>query len=259
MPIYPINESLENAGLNVADLSYLISDITDTDECIVIRGNTAFKNTAANIKAYALGSAQNALPGQTNDPAVKLLMHFDGNFNDAKGNTVNAIASPKLVSSPVKFGSAAFHYDSVSNGIQIPSTPSLALGTDNFCIEFWCYISNTSQKNFLLIDVNSGTDIIIYTTNNSINFYDSTLRITSPCPIGQWNFVSIIREETFMKMYVNGVKASADYSIGAISYGTATGVKLGNIFGSGMYVDELRLSIGSIQTPAVVPIAPFPG
>ena len=193
------------------------------------------------------------------DPTVKALFHFDSDFSDVKGNTVNLIGSPTLSTAQSKFGGSSFYADSTSHRIEIPSTENLALGTENFIFEFFCYAVTTAQKNFNVLDTNNlSSDIFFYTRDNNINLFYGGTKITTPCPSGQQNYVALTREGGLIKLYVNGVKASTDYNFGTGSLGTATKLTIGTTFGNNIYIDELRLSIGSIQTPTVVPTAPFP-
>jgi len=101
----------------------------------------------------------------------------------------------------------------------IETNSDLALGTDDFTIEFWVFMSTDQYTIFFDMRPNSAASQGLYPTiylnsGTSLRYYtDSADRITGDDMVARkWYHVAVARSGTSTKMFLNGIQQGATYS-----------------------------------------------
>jgi hypothetical protein len=215
---------------------------------------------------------------------TSLLCLQDNRFKD---NSTNAFAitrngdtriskfapfNPPASYSTASYGGSGY-FDGTGDMLE---TPSITVGTSNFCFECWLYPTAVQGSN---------TGIFVANTNNGLqcSYYDGTapgglgiaqkgvawqvfnndgIRPT----VNQWNHVAFVRSGTGTNqtsIFLNGVRVAngtVSYSYAASQYQLSTTNAAGTVFQG--YISNARLVIGSTPydatlTTLTVPTAPL--
>lgn len=184
-----------------------------------------------------------------------MLMHLDGNLNEARGNSITSGGTTGYVSGQTGFGQAL----NLAPGgwLVIPSTvytPGTLLATGvNFTIEWWTYLTGATgattgagfgeqtpvnQTSWWVFGPNSSNQLQLYTYRGGPNRLTSTATI----PLNQWAHLALVVNAGVAYMYINGVQVAS----GTIVYpngSMATYFSGYNSSGYAGYIDELRVSL----------------
>ena len=175
-------------------------------------------------------------------------------------------------------------FDGNGDNLAIPTSPNLNMGTGNFTVECWVYISSRTLNYPLIFGnnnsgygagaialVNSNADSGAYTDRFNLSVYDinpsPTLTASSTNSLNTWYHLTVVRNGTSLVMYRDGTSvASATISSGIVfDWG-----KLGSRIGGGNwdgaqsyfngYIDDLRITKGYARYTATFtpPTAAFP-
>jgi hypothetical protein len=215
---------------------------------------------------------------------TSLLCLQDNRFKDNSTNafaiTVNGdtrISKFAPFNPPASYSTASYggsgYFDGTGDMLE---TPSITVGTSNFCFECWLYPTAVQGSN---------TGIFVANTNNGLqcSYYDGTapgglgiaqkgvawqvfnndgIRPT----VNQWNHVAFVRSGTGTNqtsIFLNGVRVAngtVSYSYAASQYQLSTTNAAGTVFQG--YISNARLVIGSTPydatlTTLTVPTAPL--
>ena len=197
---------------------------------------------------------------------VSLLMHMNGvsgskNFVDSSANNIQstAIGNIEVSSTRTQFGNgAAFLYgNGTGNYIRVSGNPNLAVGTGDYTLEMWAYISSDSP--FVIFDaapINSPGSrpdaFLFYIENNrEPRFFGNGLTIATSAgslPINQWAHLALVRNTGTTTIYINGTGISNStgfYNATLATGGCLIGTFTDSLnFTSNGYIDELRLTKG---------------
>jgi hypothetical protein len=145
--------------------------------------------------------------------------------------------------------------------LSIASNTVLALGTDNFTIEFWVY--NQSTTNRMVAWPTAGAPIIYFNTSNFLLYenYGTATVLTSSIavPLYTWAHIVVCRSNAVTKIFINGVQgASGADSNNWGQNGINIGADVVTTFMTG-YLSNLRIVKGtavytSAFTPPVTPV-----
>lgn len=192
----------------------------------------------------------NAQLATNTDSYTKLLMHFDGNFDDSISNTItNSGAS--VSTSTFKFGTGSGYFNGSSYLTVTPTKSSDFSFSGDFTIDAWMYFNSVSGDQCLVEfrTASESTCLTIATYNGKMSFAvgSSWLIYGSTVTTGQWYHVAVVRYSNTITLYINGV------SSGTCSLSTTLGLNGNNTFIIGRfatgtmlsgYIDELRISNG---------------
>lgn len=212
-----------------------------------------------------------------NDPYfnnTSLLLQADGFANGSQNNTFidssanNAVitrsGSPSQGSfNPYLTSQWSFASDNVGDYVTVPSSTALTLGTGNFTIEFWVYLSAHPTQTWMFDQRSAAGTVgpIIYATAAATNFgFGSTNAIISTTFIspGVWTHVAVSKASGTTRLFVNGVQAGANYT-DANNY-VAAPISLGrrwdNVYFINGYMSNVRVLKGTaLYTTTFVPPA----
>lgn len=215
--------------------------------------------------------------------AVSLLLHFDGTngsttFTDSSSNalTVTAVGNAQITSSS-KFGTGAATFDGNGDYLTIPDNALLEVGSGDFTIEAWVYItSSTGFKSFVskllgfgpyLLAVN-GTTFVYYLSSNGTSWDVASGVSGGTVSINTWTHLALVRNGSTVTPYLNGTAGTSTTTTAtlidnshAFLIGADQGTPAGNYvdFFNGR-VDELRFTKGVARYTAnfTPPTAAFP-
>lgn len=178
---------------------------------------------------------------------VLALLHYDGNFNDVKGNTVTQINSPSISNSVFKFGSGAGDFNG-SSCIQILSSAFVFPGDLTF--ETWLYRKDSNEGIIFNTATTDTFGRVQFGINSSGNlyaeeyFYGNLLTSTNTVPINQWVNVAYSRSSGTLKAFIGGNEEGSVFRDS--TFGSGEGMTFA-AFSSGQgflncYFDETRIT-----------------
>jgi hypothetical protein len=178
-------------------------------------------------------------------------VQFQADFNGTNGatsytdqsvymRTITFSGSAALNTSVKKYGTASLSLPSSGGGyITIPNA-CFNVGTGNFCIEFWMYLTALPGSTGYVIDTRSGgadsavSPLVYINSSGSVKWHTNNIDRISSANLSAttWYHISFCRSSGTLTMYVNGTSAgtwadSTNYSIaGAGLIGKSSGSPL---------------------------------
>jgi hypothetical protein len=236
------------------------------------------------LNPYRFGAAA---PTDPNFANVSLLLH--GNA-DGSGNIVDSSLSPKTVS---KFGNAASatppaypnSNSAFSSAIAFDGTndyltannSDLALGTNDFTIEFWVRRSVSTSRAEVVIDYRTAepqSNIHVYLNPDSGGIYTARVYVngadritgTTTLAVNTWYHLAVSRASGQVRLFINGVQNgsayldSSNYSSSSLAICGRFAQFGGSYLSPNGFIDELRITKGIARYTAnfTPPTAPFP-
>ena len=141
---------------------------------------------------------------------------------------------------------------SSSNYLTVTS-PSIAMGTGDFTIEFWMYFTGTDGTRYELIDTGTSTIVLYRYSNNALSyFFNGADRIslsgfTAAAYGNRWLHFAISRVSGSTKMFINGSQVGSTYT--DTNSFTLTSMIIGYSPGAGSYwagqVSNFRILAGT--------------
>jgi hypothetical protein len=196
----------------------------------------------------------------TPDANTKLLLHFDGDISTTP-HTLTVNGNPQLNATTAKFN-GAMYFDGSGDYVYTLDSEDFKFGSDDFTIDFWCYITQFAiDHNYLvgkignyaiggafLIGIDSG-GIPKFLACSYFSEWDLALigGGGSPISLNTWTHIAVTRFNSRFDIWVNGIStgnsspagsiwdSGVNLSVGACADGT------GGTYG---YIDELRISKG---------------
>lgn len=193
------------------------------------------------------------------DTYTKSLLHFDGTdasttFTDESGRTWTAHGNAQLDTAQKKFGTASLISTGVGDYIETPSEDGVNLADcQNFTIDFWVkrilvndYAYLVYKQNYsLLFNGNAlalnKLDFNLYHTDNS----SLALRSSNAYTSTSWMHVAIVKVNTKVSMYVNGILETYGNTTKVVANSTVPlylGTWNGVLSNGGVWIDEFRIT-----------------
>lgn len=206
---------------------------------------------------------------------VSALLHLDGangstTFTDQTGKTWTRNAGAVISTAQSKFGGASLKCAGATlDSIDSPSSADFTMGTGDFTIEFWLYLSTTSGFQ-IFVDLRptstEGLYPTIYSNGTSLIYYtNSADRITSASlTTANWQFIALSRVSGTTRLFRNGTQVGSSYTDSNNYIGTR--LRLGNS-GTGSttplydgHEDDVRITkgVGRYSANFTSPTAAFP-
>ena len=144
------------------------------------------------------------------------------------------------------------------SGDYLTLSTTSAIGTSDFTIEAFIYMSSISSDNWIFdsrlfsVDNTTGITIVFRNSTSKItvgSFGTTYLTSTTSLTANQWYYVAVVRNSGTLTLYINGVSEdSASHSVNLTSTNLTIGSNRtgGNNFDG--YISNLRTVIGSALT-----------
>ncbi|MHC5737466.1 LamG domain-containing protein [Nostoc sp.] len=240
---------------------------------------TAYKITKENLLAGLSNSGStngNNSGGNSNqDPYfsnVSLLLPFNGNFTDIKGNIVTSSGDVNIASSGQRWGSGSISFFGNGGNLAIPNSNAFNLTGRDFTIECWINTTNTSNAYHTIVDKYDSSGSVgsfqLTQVGSRIEFwyasYSGSVPLLSSAngsiSTGNWYFISVTRSGNVFKLYIDGVEvATANYS--PAGFNPNIPVNIGSQANAGNWffgkIDDVRITVDVTRIPNV-PTQEFP-
>jgi hypothetical protein len=180
---------------------------------------------------------------------------------NADASTNNFLVTPNGDVGPRPFspyfgGNYSFFTDSTANYLQIPSNAGLALGTSDFCIEYWVYPTSTTNR--VITWAAANCPIMYMEPDQTLQFANygisSILQSTAKIQLNQWTHCAVSRSSGVNRMFINGALVAT--TTNNQNWGQANvniGVDISSNSANG-YISNLRVVKGSaVYTAAFTP------
>jgi len=206
-----------------------LTAITGT-QLLTLQSSTFIDNSTNNYTIYAVGS-----------PIPSIQNPFGFTSATTEGYTVSTIG-----------GSG--YFDGSGDYLTVPSNTTLALGSNNFTIEMWVYLTS-SNGDFTLFQKPSSYELKVDTSrwvfqvNGSSNVFVTNGTLAN----NTWTHVALVRNSTATTLYLNGISYTSGTSVNATANSNAL------VFGSGTsafggYITDFRIVNGTaLYTSNFVP------
>lgn len=183
-------------------------------------------------------------------------------------NDTETVGDAKVSTVQAKWGSSSMFFDGTGDWLLVPHNQDLMLGTGNFTVESWVYLSATGAATGIVGKGTSTTGWLLSTnsSNNVVFTYgSSTITSTGTLSGSTWYHVAVVRQGTGTnqtKIYINGINdgtgtVSTDFNQTNNMY-----VGADRAAGSALngYLEDLRITKGIARYTAnfTPPTAAFP-
>lgn len=173
----------------------------------------------------ALGTTEETDPYFSN---VSLLLHGDGTNGSQNNTFVDSSSNNFAITrygnatqgslSPFGNGWSAY-FDGTGDYLTMSGGSNLALGTDDFTVEFWVYMTSVANQQVFFDTRSSGTSsgshVTIYMqgAGKQITYYTSGVNAVTGSALTQstWYHIALAREASNSRLFVNGVQVGSTY------------------------------------------------
>jgi hypothetical protein len=210
---------------------------------------------------------------------TQLLTNFTnaGILDATSKNNLETVGNAQISTTQSKFGGSSMYFDGTGDWLLGPASQNLALGTGDFTVEAWIYVttfttttgfqaifsnrnSTTTQASFDFGIRNSDKYLYFYNRNTDV----STFSTAGLSGVNTWIHVAIARVGSTITFYINGT-ASGTVSVSTNSFGSNNVIYVGSNFNAtpdifNGYIDDLRVTKGVARytTGFTPPTAAFP-
>jgi hypothetical protein len=200
---------------------------------------------------------------------VSILCNFtNAGITDATSkNVLETVGNAQISTTQSKFGGSSITFDGTGDWLTVIDNPNLQMGSGDFTIEGWFYLSATGVAYGIVSKGTSTTGWSVnITSGNKLQFSYTSSNLTGATTLSSatWYYFAVVRSGTAtgnLKVYLNG---SADAtSAGAVTdnFNQTNIMYIGadRVGGSALngYIDDLRITKGFARTIAT-PTSAFP-
>jgi hypothetical protein len=260
---YNVNCSVSVGSFNTGAINYLgnISDFR------VVKGTAVYTGATYTVPTAPL----------TNITNTSLLLNFTnaGIYDATSKNDLETVGNAQVstaINNAFGANTGVMKFDGTGDWLTSVNNPAFNLGSGDFTVELWLYITTNQSANTIVSNRSggSGTNTMwalqFYGATNRIDWHTGTaivLSASSTISTTTWTHVAVSRASGTIKMFFNGTQVATasdtrDYSyngptqVGYEAYGTA-----GYLNG---YIQDLRITKGYARYTAnfTAPTAAFP-
>lgn len=175
-----------------------------------------------------------------------------GIYDATTQNNFETVGNAQVSTAIKKYGSGSMFFDGTGDWLLIPDNFELRLGTGDFTVEAWIYVSSFAGARSIIGKGTGSTGWFFYvaTTGRLAFGYDaSTLNGNNALILNTWNHVALVRYgalATNVRMYINGNLDVSSSSAITLNFNQTNNMYVGadrtagnNFFG---YIDDLRVT-----------------
>jgi hypothetical protein len=135
--------------------------------------------------------------------------------------TFTSVGSAATSTAQSKYGTYALALNGTSQSVNVPDSDDFAIGSNDFCIEYWFYQNSASTIQEIICQQNDGTGgysfiRTIYDTNRRVYLTCANAGVTianlqtntTAYSTGAWNHFAFVRVGGVFKFYINGTQPS---------------------------------------------------
>lgn len=217
-------------------------------------------NTTITVPTAPLSAATN----------TQLLLNFTNAaiLDNAMMAVPETVGNAQISTSVKKYGTGSLAFDGTGDWLLVPDSIDQRLGTGNFTIECWLYLSATGTARGIVGKGTSTTGWLLSTnTSNAVVFTYGTSTITSTGTLAgtTWYHIAVVREGTGTnqtKIYIGGTNDGTGTVSTDFTQTNAAYIGANRTGGDPMngFIDDLRITKGVARYTATFtpPTAAFP-
>lgn len=274
-----------NIGLGSATM-YICSDDTSTYELQGYMSNlritkgsvptgyqTSATTTSATTQIFVPPTAPVTTTSQgASSPALILNCVNSGIYDATAKNNTETVGNAQVSTTQTKFGTTSMYFDGTGDYLLIPDSPNLQLGTGDFTIEGFVYLTAAGVAYGIISKGAAATGWSVnVTSGNKLQFSYTATVLTGATSLAAttWYYFAVTRSGSAsgnLKLYLGttGSTTLDATSAGAVTdnfnqtssmYVGASRTGTTNLNG---YVDELRITKGFARTITATPTGAFP-
>ena len=206
--------------------------------------------------------------------------------DNAMQNNIETVGNAQISTAQSKFGGSSMYFDGTGDYCFLPKTDAFLFGSGDFTIELWSYISEGSNRKYILgpgtVSANhiSGFGLEIWgqqlslwmssngTGWNMIECDTASNRGSTFMATNTWYHIAVTRSGNTVRSFINGVLektftvSGSSFSDPNIPYNIGrSGYDVGGYFHYNGYMDDIRVTRGIARytanfTPPTVPAIP---
>jgi hypothetical protein len=195
-----------------------------------------------------------------------------GIYDATAKNNLTTVSTAQVSTAQSQFGGSSMLFNGTSDYLTAINTPNLQLGTGDFTIEGWVYLTTGSTARGYISKGPSAATTGWELRFNAANFlrFEWTASFvvgTTAIPTSTWTFVTVVRSGTAtgnVKLYVNGALYATSSVAVTTDFNQTDPLRIGidragTAFFPG-YTDDIRITKGIARYTAAftAPTAPFP-
>jgi hypothetical protein len=231
------------------------------------------------VKGTALSISTTPTAPLTNITNTSLLTNFtNAGITDATAkNDLETVGNAQISTTQSKFGGSSMYFDGTGDYLSIPASDNFVMGTGDFTIECWIYLSATGISDGVIIELRSSgatangfvfntRAVTSPSTGFKLNFFtDNAANLaTTILAYNAWHHVAVTRSSGTVRMFANGTSditpftKNNNFSDKPIpTIGQSLLYTNSNITG---YIDDLRITKGYARYTAnfTAPTTAFP-
>lgn len=183
-------------------------------------------------------------------------------------NNMETVGNAQVSTTQAKWGSSSMAFDGTGDWLLFPNRNELLLGTGNFTIEGWVYLSAVGAARGIVGKGTATTGWLVSTnsTNNVVFTYgSSTITSTGTLSVSTWYHIAVVRQGTgtnLTKIYINGTNDGTGTVSTDFNQTNSMYVGADRTAGSALngYIEDLRITKGIARYTSnfTAPTAPFP-
>lgn len=191
------------------------------------------------------------------------------------GGLATPVGNAQLSTAQAKWGVKSAVFDGAGDYLSIAHSAALDVGSNDFTIELWAYITSTSQHINLINKRESNNQychfsLFVYQTTNQLGVYVSqgsswlyAYSANNAVPLNQWVHLAMVRYGTNIIGYVNGTAVVTKTGVsGALMTNTSPVIIGGDTNANYMtgYLQDVRITNGVARYTSnfTAPTEPFP-
>jgi hypothetical protein len=264
----------------VSKLTFTVSTTySQTSVLTVFAGRTQANSFNGYVSGfeYVKGTAitptiPTAPPTNSNSPSLLLNFINSGIYDAAAKNDLETVADAQVSTAiQAKFGTTSIAFDGTGDYLLFPDSPNLQLGTGDFTIEGWVYLTAANVAYGIISKGTSTTGWSVnITSGNKLQFSYTATALTGATSLasGTWYYFAVVRSGAGtgnLKLYLgtsgstildatSGGAVTTDFNQTNSMYvgASRTGTTLLN-----GYLEETRITKGYARTVTTVPTAAF--
>lgn len=208
------------------------------------------------------------LPPTSSVSNTKLLLNFTnaGIYDAAAKNDLETVGNAQVSTTQAKFGTTSMYFDGTGDWLLSPDSSNLQLGTGDFTIEGWVYLSATGVAYGLVSKGTSTTGWSVnVTSGNKLQFSYTSSNLTGATSLSSatWYYFAVVRSGTAtgnLKVYLNGTADATSGGAVTDNFNQTNSMYVGadRVGTSALngYLDEVRIT--KYARTITTPTAAFP-
>jgi hypothetical protein len=177
-----------------------------------------------------------------------------GIYDNAIKNDLETVGNAQISTSVKKYGTGSMAFDGTGDWLLLNDSPNLQLGSGDFTVEGWVYLSTTGTAKGIVGKGTATTGwLVSVNASNQLVFTDGSTATTGSTALSAttWYYFAVVRNGSAtgnVKIYLNGTADATSSGAITTSYTQTNSMYVGadRTAGSAIngYIDDLRITKG---------------